>query len=201
MKKGFTLIELLIVVAIIAILAAIAIPNFLQAQVRAKVSRVKADMRSAATAIEMYAVDNNVYPSHKIRNGGYPFYLTTVLTSPVAYLSDVNHLYDAFRVQESTHGDFSKRFRYLNYQEGIDHHDGNPWIEPAFPNWRPDGVTSRENWEMGKMRFGGYKISSAGPDGVINSGASFYYDDLSYDPTNGTISGGDIIRSPIFQSP
>ncbi len=59
---GFTLIELLIVVAIIAILAAIAVPNFLEAQVRAKVSRVKADMRSLATAIEAYRVDNADYP-------------------------------------------------------------------------------------------------------------------------------------------
>src|SRR5271156_4666163 len=61
-KKGFTLIELLIVVAIIAILAAIAIPNFLQAQVRAKVSRTQADMASMATAIEAYCVDNSWYP-------------------------------------------------------------------------------------------------------------------------------------------
>jgi prepilin-type N-terminal cleavage/methylation domain-containing protein len=62
MKKGFTLIELLIVVAIIAILAAIAVPNFLEAQVRSKVSRAKTDMRSASTAIEAYAVDNRHYP-------------------------------------------------------------------------------------------------------------------------------------------
>jgi prepilin-type N-terminal cleavage/methylation domain-containing protein len=60
--KGFTLIELLIVVAIIAILAAIAVPNFLEAQTRARVSRVKADIRSLATAIESYYVDHGTYP-------------------------------------------------------------------------------------------------------------------------------------------
>ena len=61
-RKGFTLIELLIVVAIIAILAAIAIPNFLEAQIRSKVSRTKTDMRSVATALEAYMVDTNMYP-------------------------------------------------------------------------------------------------------------------------------------------
>src|SRR5437763_4530938 len=63
-RTGFTLIELLIVVAIIAILAAIAVPNFLEAQTRSKVSRVRADQRSMATAIEAYYVDNNHYPAY-----------------------------------------------------------------------------------------------------------------------------------------
>ena len=62
MTRAFTLIELLIVVAIIAILAAIAVPNFLEAQVRSKVSRVKSDLRSVVTALEAYAVDRNDYP-------------------------------------------------------------------------------------------------------------------------------------------
>ena len=61
-SKGFTLIELLIVVAIIGIIAAIAIPNLLNAIDRGKQKRTMADMRSLGTAVESYAVDNNVYP-------------------------------------------------------------------------------------------------------------------------------------------
>jgi type II secretion system protein G len=63
MKKreaGFTLIELLIVIAIIGILAAIAIPNLLNAVQRGKQKRSMSDMRTMATAVEAYAVDNNV---------------------------------------------------------------------------------------------------------------------------------------------
>jgi general secretion pathway protein G len=57
------LIELLIVVAIIGIIAGIAIPNLLNAIDRGKQKRTMADMRTVGTAVESYAVDNNIYPA------------------------------------------------------------------------------------------------------------------------------------------
>lgn len=92
-NQAFTLIELLIVVAIIAILAAIAVPNFLEAQTRAKISRAKSDLRSLATGIESYATDFNAYApcnnkAFPVARPVNPTLLTLErLSTPVAYVT------------------------------------------------------------------------------------------------------------------
>lgn len=60
-RKGFTLIELLIVVVIIGILAAIAIPKFANTKEKAYVAAMKSDLRNLVTAEESYFADNTTY--------------------------------------------------------------------------------------------------------------------------------------------
>ena len=64
-KKGFTLIELLIVVVIIGILAAIAIPKFANTKEKAYLASMKSDLRNLATAEESFFADNQTYSTNK----------------------------------------------------------------------------------------------------------------------------------------
>lgn len=62
-EKGFTLIELMIVIAILGILAAVAIPNFLNARGKAQDAAALSTLEAMKTAMEMYAADNGAYPT------------------------------------------------------------------------------------------------------------------------------------------
>ncbi|MBN2326046.1 MAG: prepilin-type N-terminal cleavage/methylation domain-containing protein [Candidatus Omnitrophica bacterium] len=86
--KAFTLIELLIVVAIIGILAAIAVPNFLNAQLRAKIGRVESEFSSIRTAFEMYRLDQGGVLPDAWNIGGW-YVAWKCFTTPVSYLPNV----------------------------------------------------------------------------------------------------------------
>ena len=84
--RAFTLIELLIVVAIIGILAAIAVPNFINAQLRARVTRAYSDMGALSTALDMYFLDNNTFPTSNYKES-WPKRVFTRLTTPIAFMA------------------------------------------------------------------------------------------------------------------
>lgn len=76
-NSAFTLVEIMIVVAIIAVLSAIAIPNILRARLNARVARVASNLKTFATGFQMYAVEHGALPAdaHLTLPAGMEFYI------------------------------------------------------------------------------------------------------------------------------
>jgi prepilin-type N-terminal cleavage/methylation domain-containing protein len=206
--RAFTLIELLIVVAIIAILAAIAVPNFLEAQTRAKVSRARADLRSVATALEAYRIDFNVYPPHRGPTletepvhtlngygGSRSFGFRTIslrLSTPISYITSTA-LIDPFKRGAEDPGNL------MAYESGdptdialVYHNIYQYAIIEMAAGFDPDDFNND---------YGHWRIFSLGPnkryETTSGTGTGFGNPNFGwiYDATNGTISTGFIIRT------
>lgn len=207
MHRAFTLIELLIVVAIIAILAAIAVPNFLEAQVRSKVSRTRADLRSVATGLEAYAADHNKYPPNVPER----FHtLPPHLSTPTAYLSSIRWV-DPFADKERESGgpgmdpEFRREYSYFMVfspgelgpnanvnvgPEAVDTPGQNPGALARYGRWRLVGVGPDKRYNR--------PFSEPNPPGPWNPNPpALRGADIPYDPSNGTVTFGNLLRCQV----
>ncbi len=231
MRKGFTLIELLIVVAIIAILAAIAVPNFLEAQVRAKVARVKNDLRAVTTGLESYRVDNNKYPlgtdnpalyDEKIGEflgplaaGFYAFQTKAPgglivgrdfhgMTTPIAYMTSIPT--DPFAQQAA--GFLTYCYRpakeigngYVLTSPGPDGDllaaGGKGTQNPNLLGTFADTKTPSRLGDINEAMVVSFIENKPSAPATAADLPNFMplLEDLTYDPTNGTVSDGDLVR-------
>ncbi len=177
-SNAFTLIELLIVVAIIGILAAIAVPNFLNAQLRAKIAKSVSEMKTIDTALESYHIDRNKYPPFIDTNGVNinPVNRRLIpLTTPVAYMSAVPQ--DPFLAKI-----YGEQFFKENDPAYVTYDYVDAWTI----------INNGKNASLSfKMRCSEWVLVGAGPDGDANT----YGRAWPYDMSNGLHSKGDLVRT------
>jgi type II secretory pathway pseudopilin PulG len=196
---GSLLAGLLVAVAVVSALAAIAAQGMLEAETRAKVARVNADLRDLAVASEAYFVDHGIYPpstSGGAQLRGFPeqvngqFVSGTLwvdLSTPVAYIGNA-FLIDHFALPDG--GDLPEDGAVYTYQNMLNNYCGHLLQgEPRF---------SSAFCEAALDFYGAWRIGSVGPDGDFTiPRAPVPTAQTPYDPTNGTLSAGNIWRSQI----
>ena len=218
---AFTLIELLIVVAIIAILAAIAVPNFLEAQVRAKVSRARNDLRQLDMCTkamltdkgnEAYLVDfwddDTTWGRRRIREvfggvGDRPeadrrqVDILAPLTTPIAYITSLPadpFLPPAWHVASGGHSEVAGKTGNESYIYMDDDPEDTGQRGPTIEcGW------NLYNWPgpgtVPALKFGEWWFIGYGP--IVaprQQPQEGVRDGVAYDPTNGTASLGCIFR-------
>jgi len=219
--RGFTLIELLIVVAIIAILAMIAVPNFLEAQTRAKVSRVRADLRNLDLAAQQNVVDRGVnaylvdfwdddttWGRNRILNvfggvGNRPeatrrqVDVLAPLTTPIAYISTLPpdpFIPPAWWYISGGHSEVAGKTGNESYL----YMDDDPEYTGARGPFIEAGWNLYNWYQPGMvpaLRFGEWWFIGYGPMlAPTRQPQEGVRDGYAYDPTNGTVSKGCIFR-------